>query len=386
MAKEKKGSSGLLLGIITVFIPLITAIVTLNLQYVADRDTSSDEHYRKLVSQLTSKNKNERHAAAVSIGTYLNKEDRYFLETIDILATRVSSEPNYNVRNSIIASLKKIKHEPEYKQVIDRLLTIVRNNFIQDYQMKNALKQAKWAYDTALEELRILEDQLDEDTSESLLIDLERKKRQLSVKESELVHYQQEYEELKFNIPMVSNMISIFLSESKGFQINGLDFFRTDMNYVVLTDLLLKNSKIKWSTFSTNTMTDSVLDSSFIERTYFSGSGLKNVKFTNSKIRTTLFTDSKLHNADFSGSTFDDVYFACAELQGTRFQNVTGLKPEHFFNARNFDQAIFDDVDFANKINEVTLDDFQSTVDNSALDSAYRGHLRKFTGTCSSDE
>ncbi len=63
----------------------------------------------------------------------------------------LSSETNHNVRNSIIGSLKKIKNEPQYRQVIDRLLTIYRNNFIQDYQMKTEVDKVKAEADAALE-------------------------------------------------------------------------------------------------------------------------------------------------------------------------------------------------------------------------------------------
>ena len=121
------------------------------------------------------------------------------------------------------------------------------------------------------------------------------KKEQVELRLRDYKKLQQDYNGLLFDIPLVSNMISIFLTEAKHSSMVGLEFFRSDMNNVVLTDIKLKNTTIKWSTFSSSTMTDSQFLASTIGRTYFSNSYLENMDFSNSKISTSLFSGDNLN-------------------------------------------------------------------------------------------
>ena len=381
MTESKKGFWGFLLGLVPVFIPVIVAIVTINLQYIADRKAKLDEHYRSLTSQLTSTKKSDRHAAAASIATYLKRDDSffkqadYYYETVDVLATRVASEPSYDVRNSIIAALKKIRHEPEYRQVINRLLAVTRNNFIQNNQINNALAFARNAYTLSLDEIRIAEQQYSTSGLEADRVELERVKAESARKSNVYKALQKDYDELQANIPMVANMIAIFLSEVKGTPMNSLDFFRTNLNSVVLTDLVLSNSTSKWSTFSSTTLDDSVMNNAEIDQTLFANSWLNNVNFSNSNLSRTLFTQAVLRDADFSGSTFEDVYFSGADLAGTDFSNVTGLRPEYFYGSLNLLMARFDDKDIVSRVQNMTEADFRDRVAASTLSATNQGQV-----------
>lgn len=375
MGDKAKTSTEILKPLLIIFLPLITAIITANYQYVITRWEDSDKNYRAIVSDLTSKDKDKRHSAAASVGTYVKTGDRYFNETIDILTNRLSSESNHNVRNSMIGSLTKIKDEPEYRQVINRLLAIGRNNFIQDYQMKLEVDNSKAEFDDAMTAFKQAEQDFGTSEKKSDQFILSNLAEQTRLKQSEFQALQSDYDELKANIPMVSNMIAIFLSEGKGKEITGLDFFRSNMYNIVATDLVLNQTKIKWTTFSSSTLSDSQFIASTIARTYFSNSDMKNAQFNKSLISTSLFNDSTLINASFSDSTLIDVFFIGADLAGANFSNAKGLQPEFFFQTNNLAQAKFDEPGFIERVDKVSHEDFVSFVNNSSLNSDMKTYL-----------
>ena len=375
MADKFKLSPELLKPLLIVFLPLITAIVTANYQYVITRWEDSDKNFRDVVSKLTSKEKDVRHAAAASLGTYVKTGDRYFSETIDILTNRLSSETNHNVRNSIIGSLKKIKNEPQYRQVIDRLLTIDRNNFIQDYQMKTEVDKIKGEADAALEAFQAGELKYADSSKTSEQFILKNLGEEAKKKHAAYRSLQFDYDELQANKPMVSNMISIFLSEKQGQEIIGLDFFRSTMSNVVLTDLVMRDTTIKWATFGLSVLTDSQMTNSTIERTYFDGSDLKNTNFAQSRISNTVISDALVINTSFANSTFQDVYFIGSDLQGANFIGVTGLQPEYFYDTKNLELAIFEDPGIVEKAQDVTAEDYRRFISQSNLNDDKKEYL-----------
>ncbi len=375
MTEKSKSSSGLLKSMLVIFLPLITTIITANYQYIITRWEESDGNYRKVVSEMTSKNKDVRHAAAASLGTYVKAGNRYFSETIDILTNRLSSESNHNVRNSIIGSLKKIKNQPEYRQILDRLLTIDRNNFIQDYQIKTEVDKAKVEFDTALLAFQDGEQQYANSKLQSEQFILKNLAQQAASKHQAYQSLGADYNELQANKPIVSNMISIFLSEKQGQEIVGLNFFRSTMSDVVLTDLILPDTNIKWASFGLSILTDSQLTHSSVERTYFNGTNLENVNFSNSNFLTSVITDAILHNTNFSNSRFDDVFFFGSDLRDANFTGVSGLKPEYFYGVSNLELAKFDDIDIVKKAQSITENQFRQFVANSKLGAGKKEHL-----------
>ena len=77
MAEKKKTIAELIetyKTIITIFLPLIAALITANYQVGEYMRKSSDENFRSIVKLLSSENKEERLAAASNMGTFIKKE------------------------------------------------------------------------------------------------------------------------------------------------------------------------------------------------------------------------------------------------------------------------------------------------------------------------
>lgn len=101
-----------------------------------------DNDFRAVIGKLSAENREERLAAASSIGTFIVKGGAYYDEATDILINRLSIELDYNVLNAVRGSLLKIE-EPEYKRVIEKILDIERNMFTQEYVLKTWLNEAE---------------------------------------------------------------------------------------------------------------------------------------------------------------------------------------------------------------------------------------------------
>ena len=70
MGDRASNSFDLRKSLLVLFLPLIAAILTANYQYVITRWEKSDKNGRTVVSELSSKDKDKRHAVAASVGTY----------------------------------------------------------------------------------------------------------------------------------------------------------------------------------------------------------------------------------------------------------------------------------------------------------------------------
>ena len=375
MADKDKPYTDLFKSTLVIFLPLITAIITANYQYVITRWEESDKSYRQVVSDLTSDTVDKRIAAAASLGTYVKIGDRHLSETIDILTNRLFMEDNRNVRNSIIGSLKKIKDEPEYRQVLDHLLTINRTNFVQEYEFQRAADGAKYKYEDALEKYQQAKKDHAKNSDQSDQIILDNFRQQTEIKRRAYQTKLGAYDELKASNPAVTNMISVFLSEKHDQEIIGLDFFRSTMSDVLLTDLVLRDTKIKWTRFGLSVLTDSQLTNSTIERTYFDGSDLKNTNFAQSRISNTVISDALLINTSFANCKFKDVFFIGSDMQGANFIGATGLYPEYFYDTRNLDLAIFADPSFIDKAQAVTAEQYRQFIAQSSLNDDKKDYL-----------
>ncbi len=141
-------------GGLAVFIPLMTGI----LQYRQSVQQEQDKNFRAVVGKLSSANREERLAAAANMGTFIKKDGKYYNESADILINRLSIELDYNVLNAIRASLERIEKE-DYEKVIEKMLGIERNIFIQEYALRLRRDDAKNRYGQSVGEFADAEKQ-----------------------------------------------------------------------------------------------------------------------------------------------------------------------------------------------------------------------------------
>jgi hypothetical protein len=158
-------------------------------------------------------------------------------------------------------------------------------------------------------------------------------------------------EEIDAHELVISGFLAGFLMITKSHPIEGLEFYRNNMNYIAWLELELPNAHIIRSAFSAASIENCNFDGSTIINTTFYASDFKNTNFANCRIEESTFNEAVLINVDFSGSEFRDVFFTGSDLTGTRFENTRGLDPIHFYKAKNLARAIFDPV-FRERLNK----------------------------------
>jgi uncharacterized protein YjbI with pentapeptide repeats len=354
---------GATLGAIALFIPLWTGII----QYKQYNKQKLDENFRNTIKKLSSVNKEDRLAASSSLGTFLNQED-YYKETIDILINRLSVELDYNVLSAILGSLKNVKKE-EYRKVINNILAINRNFFIQEYVLKKWRDEAKKAFKET-EAMFIQREDLYK------LYSLEVDKTMLDILKEELEQKYEDsnnliksYDELAMKKQTSADFISSFLGMITKTHPMSVEFNQNSLNYVIVTDINLSNSIIKRSALSSSTILDTIFDHSKIIDTVFTGSVLTKSSFRKCKIYFSLFDDTILEEVDFYGSEFRDVFFATSDLTGTNFRSLRGLDAINFYEAKNIDKASFD-PDFKDKLAKL-----ENITENEFLDYVHKTKL-----------
>ena len=379
MAEKKKvfELSDLLkiLGALAVFIPLITAVV----QYRQSVKQDLDKNFRAIVKELSSKDREERIAAAANMGTFITK-DFYFLkdvkggyyeEAVDILINRLSTELDYNVLNAIKGSLLKMDKE-DYKKNIEKILGINRNMFIQNYALSTWEKDSKNEYTQKENEYN---NNLKAKIDKTILGNI---KEEMIRKRGIYFDREKDYLELNMHKQVTADFISMFLEGTKDNPIKDLNFYQISMNESLMIGLKLFDSKFKSSALSSSTINETDFNGSTIIDTVFTSSDLTKSSFKGCTITASLFDQAILKGVDFSDSEttktkFKDVFFVGSDLTGANFTGIPDLQPEYFYGAKNIDKAVFDDEkskkEMAEKVKKVEEkeDDFIRFINKSEL-------------------
>ncbi|MEK6682173.1 MAG: pentapeptide repeat-containing protein [Nitrospirota bacterium] len=371
MAEKKKTIAELIetyKTIITIFLPLIAALITANYQVGEYMRKSSDENFRSIVKLLSSENKEERLAAASNMGTFIKKGSYWpyvFTKSgnentenaVDILINRVSVELDYNVLNAIIGSLEKTEkaYAKKHKEIVDDLLALNRNIFIQDYALKKWKEDAEKLVGSTESpgeieaELVKRESLFKKGNFEVDRVMLDGLKEKMKLAWNDYYKRDKNYSELDMHKQAVTDIISVFLSrkeeedkEKKERKPLKLNFYQNSLNTAVIADLNLSNSDIKRSAFSLSMIQNTIFNEATILDTIFTFSDLTKSSFKNCKIGSSLFDQAILKDVNFYGSEFKDVFFAGSDLTEADFRGVEGLKPEYFYEAE-IDKAIFDE-------------------------------------------
>lgn len=379
MAEKKKvlEFSDLLkiLGALAVFIPLITAAV----QYRQSVKQDLDKNFRAIVKELSSQNREERIAAAANMGTFIGKENYWELlksrgeysdETIDILINRVSVELDYNVLNAIKGSLQKIERN-EYGRIVQNLLDIERNVFIQNYALK------KWKEDSQKEYFQKENEyaaRLKGKEADKTVLD--NIKEEMKRKQDVYLRREKDFSELSMHKQVNADFIATFLEITKYYPMEGLNFYLNSLNSARLIGLNFKKSNFERSAISNSIIEEVTFDGATIIDSLFTFSDLTKSRFVNSKITASLFNHiSSFKGAHFSGSEFNDVFFAGSDLTEANFKSAKGLKPIYFYKAKNIEKAEFENEFKIKLTNELGIDSKKMT-DEKFLEYVKNSELR----------
>lgn len=352
------------IGVLAVFIPLMNAI----LQYRLSIQNEMDENFRVIVDKLSSKDIESRLAAASSLGTFITKGKKYYDEAIDLLMNRLSIELDQNVLNAIRGSLEKIRGKQEYRKVIEKLLSTNRYLATRTHVLDEQLESAENAYSLSKNRYTEMTNQIGNYKSEDASVILDNLIKDMDAKRKLYYEREKVTGELEFHHQVIYGFISGFLRFKKYQEIENIIFFINRLEDVNLVDLNLSKSEIKYSLLAKSIIWHTKFNGSFISYTNFEEIFFSNTTFIDCEITQSIFILSNLTNVDFSGSVFRDVFFTGSDLTGTRFNNVTGLKPIHFYKTKNLNKAIFDPAfkkELDMKLGSITEEEFKEFINNN---------------------
>ncbi|MFL0811508.1 MAG: pentapeptide repeat-containing protein [Agarilytica sp.] len=341
------------LGLTATFIGIVIPLIAGYFEYRQSVQQELDNSFRKIIIDLTSEDNESRIAAATSMGTFVEIDNKYYYQAIDILVNRISTELDYNVVHSINASLEKAA-DKDYKMIVKKLLNVERMFFIQEYPLKQRIKLADQKISDIESLITVIDDQSQNANiianSNQVLAEEFRKRYKDYYNEVDTL------DQLTFKKQVAADLLSMFLMKSKSISIKGVEFFRNSMNGAVLTNINFSGVRFIRSAISMSNLQDTNFKGTDFKHTVLTYSDLSGASFRNSNAEQTLFDGTVLKNADFHGSKFNEVFFLGADLNNTDFTNVRGLKPIYFYRAENFSKAKFSEQ-FLAQYNE-QRDDF----------------------------
>lgn len=355
-------------GTLVIAIPLIVTVITGSYQYRQYVHQKLDENFRNIVKELSSENIEERLAAATNMGTFIKKgilsKGKYYNEAVDILINRVSIELDFNVLNAIKGSLQKISKR-EYREVIQKLLDINRNLFIQDYPLKSWSDGAKKEYEDGYSKI---EDLCKKNMSKADRLKLDNLKKETKRKWEISYDREKSYRELALHTETSANFITFFLEVTKLYPVKKLIFFQNNLNYVRWIGLTFSKVEFERAALSRVLVDETTFDELTIKDTIFTFSDIIKSSFVDCEITASLFDQiTSLRGTAFSNSKFKDVFFAGSDLTDADFKGAKGLLPIYFYEAKNIDKDNFDDPEFKIKVDKITEDEFKGYVNNSEL-------------------
>lgn len=368
-------------GAVVAALPLLLGF----LEYKKSVKEITDKSFREIVAHLSSEKKTERLASATNLGTFINEDNQYNNDAIDILVNMILIESDIDILQAISSSLKKV--EPtEYETLADKLIKLDSVSFTYQDSLEYKLKYQINSNEKQKSDIEKLQNKIAQDEKELKFTNIGDKllfeSYQANYKDN--LKKQKELDDLlkknKYRKELISNFTINFLANARKYPITGLELYQNSWNYVVLMDLKLPEINIKNSALGLSTINGADFHKANIISSAFSFSSIKNTNFSGSTISTSIFDSiESLKGTDFSNTTFKDVFFAYSNVSGANFTGEKGLHPMNFYKATNLEEARFDN-DFKKKLDEyhlesVTVDDFKKYVTNSSLGKLRRDEL-----------
>ncbi|MEK7482693.1 MAG: pentapeptide repeat-containing protein [Planctomycetota bacterium] len=327
-----------LIAILAFMIPIVVGLF----QYRQSVQQNQDKNFREEIVKLTSKEREERLAAATNMGTFIVKGNRFYEEVVTILVNRASVELDYNVLSAMVGSLRRVDRG-EYRGIIQNLVDIERSFFIQKYPLKKWRDQTDVNLKKVQTEFKKIEDAHKTNGLEYEKVMLDNLNKEIQLKWVDFLFHEKNFNELEMHSQAIGDFISTFLGVvTKSFPISGLEFNKNSLNNTIMEDISLIKSNFKASAFSSTQILQCRFDESSFINTVFTYSPLMSTSFRNCKLFSVLWDYTNLTDVDFSGSEFDDNFFMGADLTRANFRKTKGLKPVFFYLARNVDKAHFD--------------------------------------------
>ncbi len=319
-----------IVGIITAFITGWWALKKL-------RYEKRLEKFKETNASLFKERKQEVLAAIATLSIF-KRDPEFEKNTIDVLLSRLYTELDYDVINSILTTLIQDSNREELLYIARGLQDINRNFFIQEHPLNLRLSDM----DNALKKLDESNRHFGNDAYKTLLAD-KKVDAEIYVRNKELVQkkYEAEFLDLfsyqKYKLvwhkqvtadAYAAFMRKAFLTKERGNLV--MDLFQNDFNYVYMAEVTTTVTKVKRSAFGYGTFAEANFFNIIFERNSFANAQIQHSSFQGGRMTDTDFSSVMFDGVLFENIAFSNCNFTAAEFTRTRFINCSGLKQENF--------------------------------------------------------
>ena len=341
-------------------IGIITALITGWWALKKLRYEKRLEKFKETNASLFKERKQEVLAAIATLSIF-KRDPEFEKNTIDVLLSRLYTELDYDVINSILTTLIQDSNREELLYIARGLQDINRNFFIQEHPLNLRLSDM----DNALKKLDESNRHFGNDTYNALLAD-KKVDAEIYVRNKELVQkkYEAEFLDLfsyqKYKLvwhkqvtadAYAAFMRKAFLTKERGNLV--MDLFQNDFNYVYMAEVTTTVTKVKRSAFGYGTFAETDFFNITFERNSFVNAVIKESSFKGGSISDTDFSKVNFEGVVFENINFAKTKFNTTDFRRTKFINCSGLQQSDFTDAICYDnECIFPDGIFVENEND----------------------------------
>lgn len=295
------------------------------------------------------KDRKQEVLAAIATLSIFKRDPEFEKNTIDVLLSRLYTELDYDIINSIISTLIQDSNRDDLLYIADGLQDINRNFFVQVFPMNQRVSDLN-------EAIKKLETGSKEETLPVVTPDNEPQEKNteseiyLYNKNEVIKQYNEDFLDLftlqKYKLvwhkQVTADAYAMFLRKAylakRGGSIS-MRLFQNDFNYVYMAEVTTTETRIERSAFGRATFAEVHFENIYAFKSSFSGAQILQSSFKNGKMKNISFSQVKFEEVLFENIEFENCSFDTTDFKACTFKNCKGLKQEQFKDAIQLDES-----------------------------------------------
>jgi uncharacterized protein YjbI with pentapeptide repeats len=295
------------------------------------------------------KDRKQEVLAAIATLSIFKRDPEFEKNTIDVLLSRLYTELDYDIINSIISTLIQDSNRDDLLYIADGLQDINRNFFVQDFPMNQRVSDLNEAIKRLEPDIKTeapsAETPGNEPSSKNTETEI-----YLYNKNEVIKQYNEDFLDLftlqKYKLvwhkQVTADAYAMFLRKAylakKGGNIT-MRLFQNDFNYVYMAEVTTTNTRIERSAFGRATFAEVHFENIYAFKSSFSGAQILQSSFKNGTMKNISFSQVKFEEVLFENIDFENCSFDTSDFKACSFLNCKGLKQEHFKDAIQLDES-----------------------------------------------
>ncbi|XVJ66944.1 MAG: hypothetical protein HEQ40_12530 [Lacibacter sp.] len=284
------------------------------------------------------KDRKQEVLAAIATLSIFKRNPEFEKNTIDVLLSRLYTELDYDVINSILSTLIQDSNRKELLYIASGLQDINRNFFVQDYPTKqrvNDLNKAISKMEYSLQQANTPDyNQLINDGKVEIESFLRNKDQLITQYNQDFINLASLHKyKLAWHKQVTADAYAMFLRKaylSNPEEHLSVKLFQNDFNYVYMAEIKITETTVSRSALASAIFAEVEFAGNNISRTDFFASVFNQSGFYEGKIKDSIFERNSFTEATFKNIHFTNTQFTNCKFESTKFINCAGLTQQDF--------------------------------------------------------